>query len=45
MLFGTLEIKPKKDSDDSMGLHAVAEGKQKEDESEKKQLRTGAPAS
>ena len=29
--FGTLEIKTKKDSDDPMGLHALAEGEQKED--------------
>ena len=31
--FGTLEAKPKKDSDDPMGLHAVNEGDQKEKES------------
>ena len=41
--FGTLEIKTKKDSDDPMGLHAVEEGEQKEDEYENINGQANAP--
>ena len=40
--FATLEIKTKKDSDDPMGLHAVAEGEQKKEEYENKNGQAGA---
>ena len=33
--FGTTEVKPKKDHDDPMGLHAMVEGEQKGKESAK----------
>ena len=40
--FGMLEIKTKKDSDDPMGLHAVAEGEQKKEEYENDNGQAGA---
>ena len=40
--FGTLEIKTKKDNDDPMGLHAVAEGKQKKGECDSEKGQAGA---
>jgi hypothetical protein len=42
--FGTLEIKTKEDSDDPMGLHAVAEGEQKKDEYENSSGQASAQA-